>query len=529
MKKSIILLLILLNNIAIGQELSKSAIYHTDFDYLINKLIETHPDPYSGFGGPIEFFREKTQSSELIKDSMTNEEFIILLNQFLSNLDDGHTSIYFPKNKSEIKKSFPLKLKVSADKMFVQNSTEEYVKLKGNQLLKINKTPITELLKRAKAFEPSENISGQYYSLIKIINNSQLAQKFFGTNKLELTFNNNEGKIFLKEVPYQKQVEFILEKSKINFKNDNGLLYWSMIGKNKDIGYLSWNSILSREVVENTYKNSPNWIQGNLNWAFNYLKVEQSGNVEQDINKIPSLYEQFYLLTKAMKKNNSKYLIFDLRKNSGGMTPIVRPLLYVLFGNEYLNVDFEAEMIRKISPLYIQKIGFADITDFNKTYNCDYKVGDYIFDSFGNFNINSTLQQRKRIVENGYNGFGAEYIKKTEPLTNIQIFVLTSPQTFSASYHFLYFLKKLGRTRLVGVASRQAGNAFMETTNIILPNTNITGSISNSKQILFKDNLESGRLLKPDYEMDWMDFKSYEFDKNSEILKVLEIIENENK
>lgn len=69
----------------------------------------------------------------------------------------------------------------------------------------------------------------------------------------------------------------------------------------------------------------------------------------------------------------------------------------------------------------------------------------------------------------------------------------------------------------------------METTNITLPNTKITGSISNSKQILFKDNPELGRLLKPDYEIDWDDFRNFGFDKNSEILKTLEIIENGNK
>lgn len=529
MKQCITIFLISLSSIAFGQGLSKSEMYRADFDYLIEKLIETHPDPYFGFGGSIEFVRKKIHAFESITDSMTNEEFVILLNQFLSNLNDGHTTIYFPKNENEIKKILPLKFKMSYDKIFVQNSDKEYANLKGNQLLEINKVPIAELLIKTKVFEPSENVSGEYYSLVKIISNSQLAQKFFGTEKLGFTFNSNEGKTFSIEVPYLEQVEFISEKSKIDFKNDNELLYWSMIGKDKDIGYLAWNSILSREVVENAYKNNPDWIQGNLDWAYSYLKEKQSGNVEQDIQKIPSLYEQFYLLAKAMKMKNSKYLIIDLRSNSGGMTPVVKPLLYILFGDSYLNFVFEAEMIRKISPLYMQKINFKNIADFNKAYNCNFKVGDYKFDSFGNFDTSLTLEQRKKNIENGYNGIGAEYIKKTEHLTNVQIYVLTSPLTFSAAYHFSYFLKKLGRTKLIGVASRQAGNAFMETTNITLPNTKITGSISNSKQILFKDNPELGKLLKPDYEITWNDFKNLGFDKNAEIIKTLEIIENEDK
>jgi hypothetical protein len=521
--------LILLSSFTFGQELPKSEMYRADFDYLIENLIETHPDPYFGFGGSIEFVREKTRTSESITDSMTNEEFVILLNQFLSHINDGHTSIYFPKNEDEIKKVLPLKFKISSDGIFVENSTKEYTRLIGNQLLEINKVPIAEWLIKTRAFEPSENISGEYYSLVKMISNLRFAKKIIGIEKIEFTFKNNEGNTYAIEVPYLEQVEFIPEKSAIDFNNDNELLYWSLIGKNKDIGYLAWNSILSREVVEDVYKNRPKWVQGNLDWAYSYLKEHQSGNIEQDIQRIPSLYEQFYLLANAMKANNSKYLIIDLRYNSGGMTPLVKPLLYILFGTDYLNFDFEAEMIRKISPLYLEKVGFAGIEDFNKAYNCNFKIGDYIFDSFGSFNANTTLDQRKEIVANGYNGLGAEYIRKTGDLTNVKIFVLTSPQTFSAAYHFSYFLKKLGRTKIIGVASRQAGNSFMETTNITLPNTKITGSISNSKQILFKDNIELGRLLKPDYEMTWSDFKNNGFDKNSEVLKVLEMIENENK
>ncbi|PCI31473.1 MAG: hypothetical protein COB60_11615 [Flavobacteriaceae bacterium] len=528
MRKSIIIFLILSNSIMFGQEISKTEKYQSDFNYLTAKLIETHPDPFLGFGGSIEFYKKKIRLNELITDSMTNEEFVILLNQFLSNLDDGHTSIYFPKKENVAKKYLPLKFKISADKMFVQNSTKEFIRLKGNQLIEINKIPISELLIKAKSFEPSENISGEYYSLNKIISKSQLCQKFFGTTKLEFTFSSNEGNLFSLDIPFQQQVEFTPDNSNIEFKNDNGLLYWSLIGENKNVGYLAWNSILSREVLENTFKNSPDWIQGNLNWAYTYLKEKQSGDIEQDILKTPSLYEQFYQLSKAMKKSNSKYLIIDLRNNSGGMTPIVRPLLYILSGDDYLNFDFEAEMIRKISPLYLQKIGFSDIADFNKTYDCNYKIGDYTFGSFGNVNPNLTLEEKREMLKRGYYGFGAEYIQKSEPLTDVQIFVLTSPQTFSAAYHFTYFLKKLGRTKLIGVAPRQAGNAFMETTNFTLPNTGISGSISNSKQILFKDDPELGRLLKPDYEMNWDDFKYYGFDKNAEILKTLELIEYEN-
>lgn len=527
MKNRLLTLLVLLSTTGFGQDLSVCEKYRADFDFLVEKLIETHPDPYSGFGGPTEFSKEKLKAAQLISDSMTDEDFVLLTNRFLSNLDDGHTTMFFPRKESGIKKFFPLELKMSSDKIFVQNSTEEYKALKGGQLLEVNKVPISKLLAKTTTLEPSENIAGEYYGLVKIIRNPALSHQFFGTERIECTVSRCSGETSLIEIPYQDKVDLLPENSIFDLKNDNHLLYWAMVGRNKNIGYLAWNSVLSREVVEDVYKNNPERIRDNLNWAYSYISEKQSGNIEQDILRIPSIYEQFNLLAKAMNANKSKYLIIDLRSNGGGMTPLIRPLLYVLFGNRYLEFDFEAEYIRKISPLYIQKLGFNGIEDFNNSYNSNFRIGDYISDNFGNLDPNLSLEQKRISVENGYNGFGAEYIKTTELLTDVSIYVLTSPKTFSAAYHFSYFLKKLGRTKIVGVASRQAGNSFMETTNITLPNTRITGSISNSKQILFKNDSILGRILTPDYEMSWSDFRHFDFDKNAEILKAVEIIENE--
>ncbi len=519
MRKNLITVLTIISTLTFGQENK----YFSDFEYLIEKLEETHPDPYSGFGGRIEFHKEKIRTRNKVKGAKTNDEFVILVNQFLSNLNDGHTNLYFSKTEDNEQKVFPLKFKISADKVFVSHASKEYQNLIGEPLNGINNVEIDKWLLKAKTFLPSENSSGNYYNLIKIIADFQLSQKFFNNSEnLKLTFSNEETVA----VSYHSQVNYLKKESQIEFENNNGLLYYSMIGKDDNIGYLAWNSILSREVVESTYKNSPNRVQGNLNWSYNYLYAKQTGDVEKDISRIPALYEQFYMLSKEMEENNSKYLIIDLRANSGGMTPIVNPLLFVLYGDRYLNFDFGAEMTRRISPLYLNKIGFEGIESFNRAYNADFKIGDYTFGRFGNVNPNMSKEEQRKMLKSGYNGFGAEYLQKTKPMNNIKIFVLCSPKTFSAAYHFTYFLKRLGRTKIVGVAPRQAGNAFMETTSLTLPKTGINGSISNSRQVLFKKNSPSAKTLKLDYEMTWDDYKKYGFDKNAEIMKALELIEN---
>ena len=66
----------------------------------------------------------------------------------------------------------------------------------------------------------------------------------------------------------------------------------------------------------------------------------------------------------------------------------------------------------------------------------------------------------------------------------------------------------------------------METTVFALPNTKISGSISNSHQLFYSNDPEKGKLLMPDYAMNWYDFAKYNFDSNAEILYVLDLIKN---
>lgn len=538
MRKLFIILLSTISTSTFCQEINKENKYLADFDYLVEKLIETHPEPYKGFGGAIAFNKLKQKTSKAISDSMTNEEFVLLMNQFISNLNDGHTKLYSPKSKQEL--LLPILFKISADGMFVQNTNDKYSKLIGSLLLKVNNVPINELLLRTKEFEPTENISDRYNTLSQCIRNASLAEKFFGTKELHLTFKNSTGLEQSLIIPHQQNVDYIPEKTQIQFDKPNNLMFYEILGKNKNIGYFRWDATLARENIEEIYQRDPKLGLRYIRFAHTLLESEPTGDTLQDIKNIPSLYEKFYLLTEELVKSKSEYLIIDLRYNSGGSTPLVPPLLYVLYGNQYLNFDFEAEWIRRISPLYLQQIGMTSIEEYSRTYR-DGKISEeYLFQTFGNYGKDifgsysgdMTLEQKNEKIKNGYSGldgysgFGAEYVKKTKSLNDIDIIVLTSPNTFSAAYHFTYFLKKLGRTTLVGVAPRQAGNAYMEATRITLPKTQLQGAISNAKQVLFDENSESAKILRPDHEMTWNDFEKYGFDVNAEVLKAIELIES---
>lgn len=524
-----ILVLLILSSVSVKAQQSENCQkYLKDFDYFIGNLIATHPDPFTAFGGKIRFYRAKQKARNEVKNVSSDNEFISLLNRFVSRLEDGHTYINrLPSAANTKTKYLPLRFKASSDRLFIQNTTEAYKSLVGKPIAEINGIPVDSLLDKVKSYFSSENISGNYFSLMYLINNSTSAQAFLGSkeNKIKLTFCGDSKNKSI-EIPYVDKVNWLIQKSALSLPQKNDWINFSMIGKNKEIAYFQWNKILCREFLEKVYQDNPQNIEKSLQWVYwNSSKNKRTGDVKKDITQVPALYEQFYLMLSEMQKSGSKYLIIDLRRNSGGMTPLLGPLLYMLYGDKYLNFDFNATYSVKISALLLRKYGVT-LDQYNKIRHSDYVIGDYNTTVFGN-SPGNTIAEKEKLEGNGYLGFGSDYVKKSRNLNiKAHIIILTSVHTFSAAYHFTYFLKKMGNATIIGVAPRQRGNTFMENTPIELPETKITGSISNSVQILFKKDREKGKILHPDIEMNWGTFRKYKFDKNAELLEALDFIKN---
>ncbi len=521
-------IILLLSTISLqAQQIQNTEKYVRDFDSLIVNLISTHPDPYTAFGDVIGFYREKQKAREEIINVKSDEEFVFLLNKFVSRLADGHTFINKPSIAgNDETKYLPLKFRVASDKLFIQNTTEEFKAIIGKPIASINGIKIDSLLNLVKLYYPTENISGSYSNLINILRNDISEREFFGDtgNKVKLIFEETSATISI-DIPYLKEIKWLVQAPSIILPNENGWINWAMIGKEKKIAYFQWNSTISREYLDQVYRDSPQNIEGSLQWIYSgILKDKRTSDLKRNIEQVPALYEQFYLMLREMKTKSSKFLIIDLRNNSGGMTPLIKPLLYILYGDKYINFDFHAEYFVKLSPLLLHKYNIT-INQYNNGNKTDYVVGDYNSYAFGNIEGDSYLDKVKQ-VENGYQGFGTEFVKKSIEL-NIKphIIVLTSINTFSAAFHFTYFLKKLGNTSIIGVAPKQAGNSFMESTQFELPETKIKGSISNSMQVLFKNDSQTGKLLHPDFEMNWNVFFKYKFDNEAEVLNAIDLIE----
>jgi hypothetical protein len=512
----------------------------SDLNHLKNLLETTHPDPYTSYGGKVNFNKKiQTIKRNIPEIGLSLFDFYSLTSKFISQLNDGHTFIIQPENpqKDTLNYQLPLKFKITMDCIYIQGTIQENKKRLGAKVITIENITIDSLLQKVRILQPCENIYGAYLNLTKMLGRYTTVKIFFPNikNELHLTIQYVNGKTESLNIEFLTENQF-KQKSWIentNFHNitPNGKLLDSVfIDKQNKIAYIGWHHSISstREMVESVRKFSPTYLDVNLNAAYQSMNQQRPANNDSAISKLPSLFEIFGDVLEKMKRNSSTHLIIDLRYNSGGYTPITIPTLYMLFGDRYFEFNPSVEYNRLLSELYLKKIN-QTLEEFNRNNNSNYQIGDYIFSGFFDQDTTKTVIQRRnqfldRQKKQGFSTMNRINKLDGKPIYNPQIIVLTSPMTFSAAYHFTWFLWKIGKAKIVGTPSSQAGNAFMETTPFELPKTHLKGSISSSVQLFFPNDFKKGIIQMPDFPMNWELYKKYSFDNNAEILYILDLI-----
>ena len=536
MKKQILLFLMTLSCFYGFAQKQECQLLINDFNTFIQYLEETHPDPYTAYGGLPEFKRKAQGLRNMITDSTTVEQLREMMKEFISVLNDGHTIISGNEQLETDPNYLPVRFGIATDGIFISETDENNVQYRGAFLESVNDVPVETLVEKVKQIRSTENKYGKYLELCNLLSTkSGFSLLFNNTEKIKLVLklkNKKSEPVYLNYIPAP---DWHKQTSSVQLNNENNLLYKQILKNNKQsVGYFVWNAMSSRETVEEVAKNpNPEYLDMNLNAVYKYrLKVPRPDDDKKAIEGIPALYPNFSDLLTTMKEQKLNYLIIDLRFNGGGMTPLCQPLLYMLFGDKYLNYDCKAEYNRRLSNLQLKKWGLDSIEQYNKGNNTNFRIGDFVFGYFfgnGGTDTRPIEEKRKDLSLIAYfRGIGSEYTKDLngKPIYEPKIIVLTSPQTFSAAYHFVYFLTQIGKVCIVGVPSMQSGNTFMESTNFELPNTKISGSISNSYQIFYPDDPVKGKVLMPDFAMNWNDFAKFDFDPNAEILFALDLINN---
>ena len=515
-----------------------------DFNEFIRLLEETHPDPYTNYGGK-PFFRLEAMDTRLglIEDSVTStDELASRIRKFLIPLEDGHTNIdmgfssFFEEREPEM--GAPIDFQPIGDGVVIRSITTEYKDLIGSRLIAIEGIPLKEICASLAEFHNAENEIGRInnFCFISGLSPNGLRKAIPDMRQDSITFliQTLEGKKMDLILPlierYGNSIEYSSTKKTEPFPSQHNLSYLFVDDK-KNTMYFRSSQIMARDALEFMNNNGMELDQYLKRTYSIFNNDEMPNDVNEALAKIPSFSDEFGKMLQEMKKNKSKNLIIDLRGNGGGYTPITIPTLYQMWGDKYLKESpkFGITFIRLISPLYLQKMNIS-MEKFNaEASKMGFMLGDY-FETSDDENAPEEITDEVRDMMIGQMMCSVNDQLKAQhgkPVyTPEQVYVLINPNTYSAAFRYAFYLWKMG-AKIVGLPSKQAPNTYMEQTPFELPRTKLKGSISNSLQLFLPKDDPNAKQLTPDLMPAYEDYKRYNFDFNAELLFLLDYIKNQ--
>lgn len=501
-----------------------------DFRYLVKVLEETHPDPYTEFGGKVFFHKQAFDIEQRLAKGATLNDFSTTILTFFSRLEDGHT--YLEYNSSVKSDSsnliLPIAFSVTPEGLVVSKIAKENEGLIGACLISINGIAVTKLLERVGRSTPSENIYGKYAVFSNNIRAfskmKQLIPEIEENITVELIDILGERKLISTTFLAKDAVDSITMASAPKWdKIRDEYMYYDYLDKNNRAMYFRLSSVMAKEsfsyIREKGWPNTENWLKSFYAYT---LKAEMPKDIDDAIDKLPNVAEVFRRMLEVMKKNKSEVLVIDLRGNGGGFTGITLPTLYMLYGDSYLDKDMGTQNYMLVSPLLMKKL-VTTLEKFNEAEHTNYQYGDYTFSNSKSEDERTIEVKRATFIKNTL-GEASRFIEDLdgEPLYQPQkIFVINDEWTFSAAFHYTFYLWKMGAT-IIGVPCMQAPNTYMATTPFELPLTKLKGSISNSFQQFLPARDKRAKVFYPDIMLSREDYSKYKFDKYSDLLYLLD-------
>ena len=110
-----------------------------DFDYFFHAFEQTHPDPYSAFGGEREFHKKVKSLRHTLKRSegLDADRLQTEIGRFLVPLHDGHTYCGQLSYSFESEVRFlPLNLQTMTDGFFVWSALDDFKELLGAEVMR---------------------------------------------------------------------------------------------------------------------------------------------------------------------------------------------------------------------------------------------------------------------------------------------------------------------------------------------------------------------------------------------------------
>jgi len=468
----------------------------------------------------------------------TAERFYRLLLPFVASLRDGHTALLTPQTSASLGPGLPLTFKIIDESLAVAGAVrKDNTNLRGALLLEVEGVPLQELVQRQNRLRGIENVYGTLALLTRSVGTERglqnlLPERVDATNtRLTLRLASGETRDFLFERGESTEDPLAEPSSKVLLPDmSQSDVAWNFLDKDGQTALLKIDDMSSyREAYED-------WIASGMSEGLEMARATYQKfygqaapeQVEDILAGIPSATNVFKDLVVAMKRAGTRYLIVDLRENTGGNDLMVPMLLYFLFGEESMVSYNEGFQVSRYSELYFQVYANASLAGINLDRAVPLEVGDYDFSEEQARSEGIDPPALPIVAGKGLKGTPTFYKVFSQDLYGDfyrppHLVVLSSAWTYSSGFTMLAALEGLGAT-VVGTPSAHAGNNFGDSLLFQLTNTQLRGAVSFKQNVTFPDDPDKGRCLIPDILLTHEKWASLNFDPNAEVLLALEYL-----
>jgi hypothetical protein len=497
-----------------------------DARQLVQLLELSHPDPYGPLGGKVAFKRRANALlASLPRKGVTAAELGELLQSFLAGLKDGHTRLQTQSWSWQANDALPVLFDVSDRGLHVAGSDLEALEsTRGLRLERVNGVAVTELesrLARRVAFENAYHARAMLRRAVvspRLL--AQLLPKLGPRQGISYDLISSAGvrssrKLAAASTAGKKPSEWRAPPARWDRLVASDEPFYFRFLDRESIAYFRVATVMNREGYEMAYRYRWGSPKAMLERHYQRIGRPMPDDLETAIQGVPSFLEPAERLLGEMKRRKTKHLIVDLRGNGGGVTPTVQPFLYQLFGDAYYGHRFPGKFVTVISQLYLDKFKTTLEAQRQARRDPTLQLGDYVFAEEKHESAATKRNRQLAEYKQKKMSFAArlERLRGQPIYTPAAIVVLCDADTFSAAFHFMYYLRELGAT-VVGVPSSQAPNTPMEMTEFVLPESGLRGSISNSAQIFLPDE-PGAQVLAPDFPLSYELLAKYRFEENA--------------
>lgn len=300
--KKLVLFFICLPFVAIGQISMTPDQWKKDLNYLHTKLEKRHANLYHTISR--DEFTQEIENLKTLSNSVRSNELIVRISELIAKVGDAHTWLhpgYQDKWKFE---RLPLKFTYFKDGLFVTEADERFKDLIGSELVSINSTSVDDLMPMISKVGYNENDFTKLISIERFIVYPEVLKRFgiitdLTTVPLKLKTKGDIQSVKIKptkrqSIHWKKHIDSMKELPLVYKQNDS--IYWTELDPKNNMLYIQLNS-----------------IRENDRYSFKRLSEE--------------------IISKSQQNKVSK-LVIDLRRNVGGNSRLIYPLIYALMDYE---------------------------------------------------------------------------------------------------------------------------------------------------------------------------------------------------